>query len=238
MLTPVFWHELSAATRGSRLHGLRWIYGSLVLTQIFTLLPPLHMGLDGRIAGWRWVDFHAERPFWRLTVQQLAVLLVCAPALVAGAFTTEKVGGTLLPLFLTPLTPWQIVRDKFLSRLAQLLLLSLTGVPGLAAAAAFWDGDFPPILAIAVATTGPLCLVTAVSLLASVWCRTTAEALFASYVPLVALAGAVLAGGDILRPLGPTHVLDPALIAPALNPGLDWSLSSSSAAFLRNGNPV
>jgi hypothetical protein len=126
MFGPVFRHELSAAARGSRLHGLRWLYGLLVLAQLLTFIPPARIGPNGVIHGWRFADLHAELLFWRIAVQQVALFLVCTPAFAAGAFTAEKVRGTLLPLFVTPLTSWQIVCDKFLARLAQLLLLSLT----------------------------------------------------------------------------------------------------------------
>lgn len=232
MFGPVFRRELSAAARGSRLHGLRWLYGLLVLAQVVTFLPPARLGPDGVLQGWRFEDLHAELLFWRIAIQQVALLLLCTPAFAAGAFTAEKVRGTLLPLFVTPLTSWQIVCDKFLARLAQLLLLSLTGLPALAAAATFWEGQTPPVLPVAVAFVGPVALVTAVSLLASVWCRTSAEAMFASYSFVVVLTGVIWASGDVLRPLNPIHVLDPELIAP----GDNWQ--PSTAALKRLVDPT
>lgn len=235
MFGPVFWRELLVATRSSRLHGLRWLFGLFIVAQAFTLFPPPRRGPDGEWTWWHPADVHAHLLVWRLSVQQLLLLLIAAPMLGAHAFTSEKVRGTLLPLLGTALTPAQIVRDKFLAQLTQLLLLYLTGVPFLAIAAAFWDGTPPPLLVVAIATVGPLCALTAAGILASVWCRTTTEALIATYLLLAGAVAAVQWGGEFIRPLGPGYLLDPAVMVPDLP---DLVPKTASSGVLPDVSPI
>src|SRR5207247_9608318 len=63
-----------------------------------------------------------------LIVQFLAVLLL-APAFTAGAIAEEREKGTLSDLLTTQLLSREIILGKLFSRLSQLVLLLLVGVP-------------------------------------------------------------------------------------------------------------
>ena len=56
---------------------------------------------------------------------------------VAGALTEEKVSGTLIYQLTSDLTPGEIVLGKLFARLAQVLVLFLTGLPMLCAVGVF-----------------------------------------------------------------------------------------------------
>src|SRR5262249_25891200 len=219
MFGAVFRQELMLAGRRDRLHQLRWAWAGLLLVQY---LPAVNTAARLRSAGLRVESSAADNAFQFLAGEQLVLLLILAPFFTATAFTEEKARGTLLPLLATQLTPAGIVLDKFAARLAQLLLLGLTGVPVLAVAAGFAPRPAPSLAAVAVATFVPVVAVAAAGMLASVWCRSSGEALIATsllgpailcllpYVraleamnpfPLLALPEQVVAGVD------PTDVL-------------------------------
>lgn len=69
-------------------------------------------------------------------------MLFLAPALTAGAISTERERGTLEHLFLTPQRTTAIVIGKFLGALSQLLLVLLSGLP-VVAIVYFYGGVSP-----------------------------------------------------------------------------------------------
>lgn len=206
MLGPVFWLELLRVARRGAHHRLRWFL-SLALTgetAVFLLLywslmnpffgPPTPRGADGfLVQGLEW-----------LLLQQLAVVVLVAPALAAGSISDEKATGTLQHLLTTPLESRHIIVGKWLAQGAQVALLTLPGAQLLALAGAIVGLLPAEVLALALLPLVPLPALVAASLLASVWSRRTASAITRLYVVLA--AGGLLAWflglGDWLGPGG------------------------------------
>lgn len=209
MLGPVFQQELLLAGRQERIHGFRWAFAALLVVQVFYYLPSIYVATRLRHAGATVSPSAADQAFQFLAAEQLFILALVAPLFTAGAITEEKARGTLLPLLATHLTPRQIVLEKFASRLVQLLLLALTGLPLLAVAAGFAERPGVSALAVAAATLGPVVGLAAAGLLASVWCRTSTEAILATYLLLVGLYFAV-STFSYLQPLDPFYLLEAA----------------------------
>lgn len=205
MLGAVFNQEMLLAGRQDRLHQLRWAWAGLLLAQVFQYLPMIHTAtryprLTGALSA-----SAADQAFQVLAGEQLVVLALLAPLFTATVLTEEKAKGTLLPLLATQLTPARIVLEKFAARLAQLLLLALTGLPMLAAAGGFAQRPFLSLAAVAVATLAPVVALSAAGLLASVWCRTSIEATLATYFLLAVLFFAV-PSVPLLEPFDPDRL--------------------------------
>lgn len=188
MFGPVFWNELRLAGRQNRLHLFRWGVGLLLAVELLLLLPSPLLDLATQAASLRF-----------LGLQQLVIVVLVTPLFTASAFTEERSRGTLALLLATYLTPWQIVLDKFLARVGQLLLLVLTCLPVLAVAAAFSDIAPGELLTAALDLFGPLLTLAAVGLLMSVVCRTAPAAALVTYLLLTAVV-LMLVGVQSLPP--------------------------------------
>ena len=192
MLGAVVRQELLLAGRRQRGYFLRWIYAALLLSLVIQRLrEPL-------VAGWQFTAYATF--FGELLTLQFAVIFLVTPALVAGAITDEKTRGTLGMLLTVHLRPIDIVLGKLLGRGYQIGVLALTGMP----LVAFFGvlGGLPPTFAPAVLAVSFVLIVAiaALSILASVWCRQTRDAVLCTY--LVILAGGVLVYFAAGTPLG------------------------------------
>ncbi len=119
---------------------------------------------------------------------QFLGLYLFLPALACGVITTEKERNTLTLLFLTKLTPWNILFEKFGSRLVPMLSLLLTSLPLVA-----FTYSMGGIEAFDLACGLWLLLlsmiqVTSFAILASAYFRSTVAAFLATYV-LVSVIG-------------------------------------------------
>ncbi len=133
--------------------------------------------------------------FEQLVRFQLWGICLFLPAVTAGAITIEKEREALGLLLLTAMSPFSIVLQKFLSRLIPMLSFVLLSFPLMAVAYSyggvtarhFWMGLEYLVVVCA--------LVAAVSIICSVYFRSTTEALIASYI---ALAFGSLVFGSLL----------------------------------------
>ena len=158
-----------------------------------------------------------------LIVLQLAGICLFLPAFTAGLITQEKERDSLVLLFLTELSPWQILLQKLGSGLVSIFSFLLIGMP-LAALCYAYGGISSDTLFQGVAVLFLTCLqVAAFALLCSTWARTTVVAFIGTYVGAgifmgaVALAGWVsyylLHGRESDRYIEPfMHVFAPALL--------------------------
>jgi ABC-type transport system involved in multi-copper enzyme maturation permease subunit len=209
MWSAVFYLEFLRTGRRLLIHLARWGYGAWLLLMLLVgsagagrfaicCLPTCCMLPVESVAT------AAEM----LIVQQFLLVLLVVPPFCAGAITEEKALGTLSELLMSSLTPWRIVVGKFLARTAQVGTVSLAGVPLLC-----WFGglDWVSLMAVLVAQVGVISCLGAVSILTSVWVRTTGSAVLAAY----GAAGGLFAAVRYLE--GPFVYLDPFyLIQPAM----------------------
>jgi ABC-type Na+ efflux pump permease subunit len=149
-----------------------------------------------------------------LWIQQWLLPLLLAPPFVANALAAEKVNGVLPALLTTPITSGEIVLGKFIARAACLMLLGLAHLPfwGLFAGLAGFDAGL--VCALAALSLLPIPAASAVSLLAAVWCRKTADAVTCTFV----LFGILIFG---------SWAVDAALMS--LCPGCAWLVAVQCA---------
>jgi ABC-type Na+ efflux pump permease subunit len=178
MIGPVFHQEMMLGSRRSRAYIFRWVYAGWLLLQVgwfylywfFSTLVPWSDGPEYAtplVAAW-FVEM--------FLFQQLILLQIATPILVAGAVTEEKTRGTLQYLLTTDLDSWHIVVGKMLGRMTQVVFLMLTGLPLFCFFGVFAGLEPWTLLAAALTTLLPLLALSAASMLASVWFRQTRDA--------------------------------------------------------------
>lgn len=122
----------------------------------------------------------------------LALVLLLTPMVTAGLINSEREANTLNLLFLTRLTPLNIVMDKGLSRLVLLLNGVLLSVPLLYAGLLLGGLDMVLIACVAAAWVHAVLLAGGLGLLCSALLRRPTAALLLTYVGLMAWLGLTL----------------------------------------------
>ena len=185
MFGPVFEQEIMLANRRGRRVLFRRLYTGWLLLQFGGLLF-LHFV---EVAVARSNDtlptpFSARaEPVQRwLLLEQFLLVFLATPAFTAGAITDEKTRGTLQYLLAAGLTSWEILVGKLFGRAANVASMALAALPLLAFLGVF-TGIGPGLLSLLVAALAtPLLAAGAAGLLASVWCRSTRDAVLAVYL--------------------------------------------------------
>jgi ABC-type transport system involved in multi-copper enzyme maturation permease subunit len=209
MIANVFQNDFLIAERRGRQHVLRWIYAGWLLMQAFFILYSdffVNTIIQRRPPLWSIGAFHL---FDVYVTQQMVLLLLLVPALAAGAVADEKTRGTLQHLFATEINSREFLLGKLLARTAQVCLLFLPGLPLIGFLGGLVGLDLATLLCLLVAQLIPVAALVAVTLLASVWCRQTRDAVITVYA--LGVAGYVLIrqiGGPLLY-LDPLFVLAP-----------------------------
>jgi ABC-type transport system involved in multi-copper enzyme maturation permease subunit len=160
ILGPVFWHDLVRIARRQRVTLWRVAYGGLLLAAILLLyieeLPQAGLFTGGFVKQREQMSSFANAFFAAFVAVQFAAVILFTPALAANAITEERSKNTLIFLFTTDLTNREIVAGKLLTRLVQIGMLVLTGLPVLALMQFFGGIDPNLVLAsyLALALTG------------------------------------------------------------------------------------
>jgi ABC-type transport system involved in multi-copper enzyme maturation permease subunit len=186
---PMFYHDLVRTTRRSRFALYRcYAYFTLILVIVFWSVwyywsPERASGRLDHVA-------FAQTFFYTFTILQLAMVALIAPAYTAGAIAEEKERRTLEYILATDLRNREIILSKLGTRLANLCLMILTGLPILSIVQ-FAGGVDPDLILAGFATT----VLTAAGLaslgmLTSVYARKPRNAIASAY--LIALAYLVL----------------------------------------------
>jgi ABC-type transport system involved in multi-copper enzyme maturation permease subunit len=197
MIGPLFQRE--ALRAGGRAWGwaLRWAWVTTAF--FFSVVPMLASGSMVSVMADGWLQF--------LVIAQFLLVSVAAPILTAGTVTEEKARGTLPLLLATALTPLDILLGKLLGRTMPLWLLLLVSVPLLCFHAGVSDLNPPGLLALVLLPVLVLLAGGTAGLLASVWSKTTAQALLIVYFAAIGVALAVEWPGSPLNFLSPLEVL-------------------------------
>lgn len=230
MVGAVLHQELLLGSRRGRLHLFGWVYAGWLVLQVFYFLLVIHAERQAErqaeataaaTAGRPWDEF--EQPDTPLSLpavvgsrfaetfvpQQMVLLLLVTPPLVAGAVTDEKRRGTLQHLLATDLESRHIVLGKLLGRVAQVCRLALFGLPLFGLMAGFAGVRPLGLVVLAAALVMPLVALACATVLASVLCRQTRDAVLAVY-GLGAIGGLAVWGlGGVLELLNPLYVLAP-----------------------------
>jgi ABC-type transport system involved in multi-copper enzyme maturation permease subunit len=204
MIGAILRQELLLGGRRNRLHVYRWAFaGYLILLVFFYYLAywwqfvimPARVGAPNQdVIAWtklsapciigRWFAewfLGRSQGLWVLLTPPV-FLLMATPPFVAGAITDEKRSGTLQYLLTSDLDTRHILVGKLVGRIAQLFLLAMAGLPMLGLMSGF--GGIRPTTALLAfaAMLPPLCGIASASILGSVLCRQTRDAVLGVYI--------------------------------------------------------
>jgi ABC-type transport system involved in multi-copper enzyme maturation permease subunit len=215
MLGPVFYQELLLGSRRSKLHIFRWVYTGWLVCQVFWYwLVALSISNARQMEDFSTVAGGESAIVGGLfsetfVLQQVLFIVLATPAFVAGAVTDEKRRGTLQYLLCTDLDSRHIILGKLFGRVAQVGLVALAGLPPFALLAAL--GGIPPLtmLIAFIVLIMPTFAIASVTMLASVLCKQTRDAVLAVYVVAVAGAFIVWMFGSFFSYFNPFYVLAP-----------------------------
>jgi ABC-type transport system involved in multi-copper enzyme maturation permease subunit len=185
---PLLYYDLVRIARRSRYFLLRFLYALLLGFLLSWIYLIWYMETEHRSLTSREMARFAESFFYTFLAVQFLVVAVLTPAYTAGAIAEEKERKTLEFLLATDLRNREIVLSKYFSRLFNLILLLLTGLPILSFLQ-FVGGVDPNLLLGAFAGTGMTMLSLAgLSLFNSVLTKKPRDAIALTYL----MAGAYL----------------------------------------------
>jgi len=196
---PVLYYDLVRSARRLRFVLVRTLYALLVAFVLCWLFFILVMERGWRMPHERMSEF-ATTFFYTFLVIQYATVKLLTPAYTAGAIAEEKERKTLEFILATDLRNREIILGKVVSRLLNLSLLLLAGVPILAFLQLLGGVDFTLALAAFAATALTMYSLAGLSILNSVLCRRARDAIVLTY--LMSAAYYMLASGAlIINPL-------------------------------------
>ncbi len=219
MVGPVLYQEMLLGGRRNQIHVFRWFYAAWLIAQLLWFYlqfqfeelrraQALGSGVvvnrasAPEVVGGRFADAFVS--------QQMILLVLVIPAFVAGAITDEKRRGTLQYLMLTDMEARHLVLGKLLGRIAQVGLVALGGLPLFALLAGFAGVEPLSMLAACLVLLLPTFGLACATMLASVYCRQTRDAVLVLYGLGAVGALAVWLIGGPFHYLDPTYVLAPA----------------------------
>jgi ABC-type transport system involved in multi-copper enzyme maturation permease subunit len=197
---PVLFYDMVRTSRRARYLIMRLIYGAfllLVLSYLYLILfvamqmNPNQGGLNENMLR-REMAVLSESFFAFFMVIQLVIVVLLTPAYVAGAIADEKDRKTMEFLLATDLRNREIVLSKFISRIANVLLLLMTGLP-IMSLLQFLGGIDTELMLSGFAAIGlTLVGIGSVSILFSTWFQRPRDAISLTYLIMVAYASVAL----------------------------------------------
>jgi ABC-type transport system involved in multi-copper enzyme maturation permease subunit len=175
---PILVKDLTELAAQRRTYLIRGAYG-LVLFAGSCVLFYVNLGVA---ATARQTLGRGATYFALLLTFQLVAMYLVVPLLTASAIAGERQRETLVLLILSPLTPRQIVLQKYLSRMTPVLSFVFLSFPLLAITYTFGGVTVAELL-LGITVLVLVCLeLGAFGIMCSAWCGTTAQALGATYV--------------------------------------------------------
>jgi ABC-type transport system involved in multi-copper enzyme maturation permease subunit len=211
---PVLFYDLLRTARRGRAVLLRAVYATLLLyTLVFVHLIWLAQYGYGSFEGGFWAALFgssmgireaADFAAWFFAIfmaVQMLVLLLLTPAYTSGAIAAEKERGTLTMMLATDLRSHEIVLGIFASRLANMGLFLLAGLPILSMME-FMGGVDPGLVLVGFAATALTILsLGALGLANSVWSQKPRTALFRTYLWVILYLAVTSASAELVSAL-------------------------------------
>jgi ABC-type transport system involved in multi-copper enzyme maturation permease subunit len=240
MANPVLYQEFVLGARRNQAHFIRWFYGAWILVQAGIVSLPFvaqRLVSNQYVFGYEEFAHYSRELLEQIVLQNYLVLLIASPVLTAGAITDEKWRGTLQYLLVTDLQAWEILLGKLIARQSQVVLIALTPLMLVCFICVFGGLDLSMLLAIGVSSAAMSIATGSMSLLASVVCRNTRDAVLAFYMVGAAfyagcawlktlLAGISVGGSSVFE-----HAIETVLtcLDPLHPMGEDWAMGTPSA---------
>ena len=173
---PLLGRELVEMSKRRRTYVLRSACALLAFSLLGVFLADDHpMKLIGK--GWVIV----EATVWTL----LVLIAIVLPVSCASSVIREKEQGTLQLLFLTPIGPWRLVAQKWLSQVVLMLSLLMTFLPLLGVAYAYGGVDTTKFLLEVWCLVLTIAQFAAIGIAVGCGCRGTIVALMSTYLLLL-----------------------------------------------------
>jgi ABC-type Na+ efflux pump permease subunit len=181
-------------------------------------------------------DFAVQWAMMIASIMMVTVVMVIAPAILAGSIAGDRERGVLALVLATTATPREIVLGRLAGKLSQVGMILLAGIPPLALLAAWNDLGALGLAALLILLAGLGLGGAGMALMASVLSRRGRDALLAVYLftivlllaPLAARLGLPSAVDDVLGWLSPYRSLgllvENSEATPALATAGLWSL--------------
>jgi hypothetical protein len=153
---PVLFYDMTCLARRGRYFAMRCLYAGLLLVGLLAAYLNTNAYYHGHsfgVSSRQRAARLAENYFESFMVIQLVAVLLFTPAFVAGSVADEKVRKTLDFLLASDLRNREIVLSKLASRLANLALFIMTGLPILSLLQ-FLGGVDPNLVLAGFAATG------------------------------------------------------------------------------------
>lgn len=240
LIGPIFDKELRVSSRRRRNYLLRFAY--IILLSVFILSAWYSLVGINNPGGLAYaasrLSLTARQAISTILWFQFITAQLIAVVMLSSSVSDEIRAGTLSVLMTTPITSFQIVAGKILSKLLQVMLLLAISLPFLAIVRIFggvpWDYVFSSVCMTLTATL----LVGTLSLLLSMTYRHGYSAILATIVICLVLFGALSGLLNMLAVKG-VFILDgqatQSLLAMA-NPYV--AFAASNAKFLQAGVPT
>jgi ABC-type transport system involved in multi-copper enzyme maturation permease subunit len=192
---PVLFYDLVRSARRLRFVVIRTLYALLVAFVLCWMFWIFVIEQGWRMPAERMSTF-ATGFFYTFLMIQFFTVVLLTPAYVAGAVAEEKERKTLEFILATDLRNREIVLGKLVSRLLNLTLLLLAGVPILSFLQFLGGIDLKLVLAGFSATALTMFSLAGLSMLNSVLCRRARDAIVLTY--LMAVAYYLVASGSLI----------------------------------------
>lgn len=182
-LGPVFTLEMVTSSRRTRYFWLRTLYalcllGTMTMSwQVLSSIPYASNRTNANFAGNFFIIF---------SYVQMTAILLLTPGMVAGTMASENERRTIEYLLTSQLGNGEIVLGKLGSRLLQVAMQVLVGLPILAIVTMLGGIEFQALIMVFLLSIVVLLAVASLSMALSVWCRRAKDALIRAYVLVVA----------------------------------------------------
>jgi ABC-type transport system involved in multi-copper enzyme maturation permease subunit len=188
---PVLFYDMLRTARRSRYSIIRILYAGMlffILAYMFLILAlSTRLNPNDQINR-RGIAVLAEMFFATFMIVQLVIVVILTPAYVAGAIAEEKDRKTIEFLLATDLHNREIVLSKLLSRLANMTLLLLTGLPILSILQLLGGVDSELMLSGFAAVGLTMLGIASVSILLSTLFKKPRDSISLTYLLLIAYA--------------------------------------------------
>lgn len=237
LLGPVLFYDMVRTSRRNRYFIMRMLYAGFLFF-ILTYMVMIGWLMQDQMRDMADQGFRqrqnavlAETFFMVFMLVQLTLVVLLTPAYVAGAIADEKDRKTIEFMLATDLRNREIVLSKFFSRLANMALLLLTGLPILSILQFIGGVDPELMLAGFIAIALTMLGIGGISILFSTLFKKPRDAISLTYLLMIAYA-ALATTGWVLQQMPGGWLMIPLWF------GDDPPTISSTIGILNAGNPL
>jgi ABC-type transport system involved in multi-copper enzyme maturation permease subunit len=191
---PMLFYDLVRVARRGRYYLLRTLFALLLAFLLCWMYLITYLQSQGGAVDAREMASFAESFFYTFMGVQFVIVVLLTPAYTAGAVAEEKERRTLEFLLATDLRNREIILSKLVSRIANLFLLILTGLPILSFLQFMGGVDPNLVLAGFTVTVATMVSLAAFSIVNSVMSKRPRDAIALTY--LGALAYLLVSGAS------------------------------------------